>query len=97
MTIIGRLLEINVKVDLSKFDIKSDTGWVYNKLTSKPHKGLEDYDRVVEFNNIAKVDLKEVVIEVSKDKPGWTDVSYRPQDKLTPNVIRFMCTQDSSG
>jgi hypothetical protein len=73
----------------------SDSGWLMNKETSKPSRGITDFERTVRFKYEPKSTQIQQAIEdwVSHRKPGWTPLVTQ---KITPTTWKFYCTEDSS-
>jgi hypothetical protein len=75
--------------------IISDSGWTMNLKTSKPHRGIRDYERTVRFKYEPKAQeiLKAIEEWISYKKPGWTPLITQ---KITSTTWKFYCTEDSS-
>lgn len=73
----------------------NDTGWVMNKLTSRPQRGIVDFERTIEYDRIlTESELYEERESLSKDNcPGYWGVTGR---NLKNNTYIFFTTQDSS-
>lgn len=75
--------------------IVEDTGWDMNNVTSRPSRGIRDYDRTIKFSApLSQSHLQMVVKFLKKTNcPGWTGVSARD---LGGGAYRFSTTYDSS-
>lgn len=75
--------------------IAEDSGWGMNTSTSRPQRGIRDYDRTIKFNApLSHSHLLMVVKFLKKvDCPGWTGVSVKD---LGGGSYRFSTTYDSS-
>lgn len=75
--------------------IISDSKWEVNKDTSRPHRGITDYERTIRFKYEPKsAELVTAILDMVDDKkPGWTPTNIL---KITPTTWRFSCTFDSS-
>lgn len=74
----------------------SDSGWILNKETSNPGRGIRDYDRTVSFKEeLTMKQLSEVFAWLERNHcPGWTGINGK---KLDPyNTYKFSTTMDSS-
>ncbi len=76
--------------------IVSDSGWEMNEYSSRPMRGIRDYDRAIRFKSPLDQDtLKKVVTHLRDiDCPGWTGVTAR--DMGEGLLYRFSTTYDSS-
>jgi len=88
-----RLGKLQRAVD--RLPIVGDTGWSLNKRTSRPMRGIRDYDRSMVFGrDLSKdemLDLREWLAK--KDCPGWTGIMVR---KHETGRYSFTTTWDSS-
>jgi hypothetical protein len=75
--------------------ISEDSGWKMNEHTSRPGRGIRDYDRVLKFSApLSHSHLLMVVKFLKKvDCPGWTGVTVKDQGGAT---YKFSTTYDSS-
>jgi hypothetical protein len=80
-------------------DILEDTGWYPDNVTSRPSRGIRDYNREISFNHELSTQELSVVLDFLGriNCPGWTGVS----SKLVSNnddvfMYRFRTTYDSS-
>lgn len=74
--------------------INTDSGWSMNTFTSRPQRGIRDYDRTIKFNRVLS---SEEVSSAQKfmatvSCPGWTGVSVT----VISDSIKFFTTYDSS-
>lgn len=83
-----------LKQVVSTIKIKKDSLWVFNEQTSRPHRGLRDYSRKIEFEKDLTKDEMELFKEyLQKDNcPGWTPIWFKKDGK----VYTFSTTWDSS-
>lgn len=87
----------NCKSDISFSWMKlitEDSGWKMNEHSSRPNRGIRDYDRTIKFNReLSDVEIKAVTQFLAKvDCPGWTGVFVRATD----SSYQFSTTYDSS-
>lgn len=77
-------------------EIVSDTGWQHNARTSIPRRGINDYEREIEFAAaLTSNQLTAVCAWLAADNcPGWTGVTGQPLGGM--GHIRFHTTYDSS-
>lgn len=75
--------------------VDKDNGWKLDKQTSRPHRGIENYNRGIRFiKNLTDKELNRVVSYLTRDKcPGWTGVIPR---KLGEFYYSFRTTYDCS-
>lgn len=75
--------------------IVEDSGWSMNSFSSRPQRGIRDYDRTIKFNReLDDKEQKAVQKFLAKvNCPGWTGVGMRPSGDGT---YRFSTTYDSS-
>lgn len=75
--------------------ITEDSGWKMNEFSSRPSRGIRDYDRTIKFSR--KLDAKETLAVVKflrkVDCPGWTGVGVKDRGDGT---YAFNTTYDSS-
>jgi hypothetical protein len=88
---------IHCKSDISQPWMKlvtEDSGWSMNKHSSRPNRGIRDYDRTIKFNRtLTTEELTSVVSFLKKvDCPGWTGVTNRAHG----SSYLFSTTYDSS-
>lgn len=59
--------------------VTKDSGWSMNTHSSRPSRGIRDYDRTITFNRtLTSEELTSVVSFLKKiDCPGWTGVTNR--------------------
>lgn len=87
----------NCKSDISFSWMKlvtDDSGWAMNEHSSRPNRGIRDYDRTIKFNRVlTDVEISAVANFLAKvDCPGWTGVHVRGAG---PSYL-FSTTYDSS-
>lgn len=87
----------NCKTDISQpwmSLVTADTGWSLNNLTSRPNRGIRDYDRTITFTRVLSANEQSAVAKylANVDCPGWTGVTCRPGG----TDYRFSTTYDSS-
>jgi hypothetical protein len=75
-------------------DVTEDSGWAMNEHSSRPSRGIRDYDRSIKFNRVlSDVEIKAVSkFLATVDCPGWTGVHVRGTG---PSYL-FSTTYDSS-
>ena len=75
--------------------IVEDSGWKMNEFSSRPQRGIRDYDRTIKFSrDLDVVEQRAVQKFLAKvNCPGWTGVGMRPSES---NTYRFSTTYDSS-
>jgi hypothetical protein len=78
-----------------KFKVVSDSGWTYNEASSIPSRGINDYYRVIKFQQNPTLDeLKEIREWLEANEcPGWTRVTA---NKIGSCHFEFHTTYDSS-
>jgi len=88
-----RLQELRKEVE--KLTIVTDGGWNMNEATSRPIRGIRDYDRVIQFErNLSSEELKTFGEFLQRDKcPGWTGIHSK---HLGEGKYQFSTTWDSS-
>lgn len=88
---------VNCKSDITLPWMKlvtHDSGWAMNEYSSRPNRGIRDYDRTIKFNRtLTTEELTSVVSFLKKvDCPGWTGVTNRAHGLS----YLFSTTYDSS-
>jgi len=88
---------VNCKGDISAPWMKlvsEDSGWNMNEQSSRPNRGIRDYDRTIKFNRELSTEELNATISFLKkvDCPGWTGVTNR----RTGLSYLFSTTYDSS-
>lgn len=75
--------------------IVEDSGWSLNGMSSRPSRGIRDYDRTIKFNSrLEPNELHKVVKFLRKvNCPGWTGVGCKDQGD---GSYKFSTTYDSS-
>lgn len=75
--------------------IVEDSGWFMDKTTSRPSRGISDYNRDIKFSrNLTDTEISKVLTFLNKnDCPGYTGVHI---SKLTNFCVRFRTCYDSS-
>jgi len=78
--------------------IVEDSGWKMNEFSSRPSRGIRDYDRFIKFSReLTDDELKAVRKFLAKvNCPGWTGVGTRNGGELHPHRYQFSTTHDSS-
>jgi len=80
--------------------IVEDSGWSMDEFSSRPSRGIRDYNRSIKFsrelNDFEKKAVQKFLAKVNC--PGWTGVGMRPLYKGPSNeyVYQFNTTYDSS-
>lgn len=75
--------------------VVEDSGWFFNDATSMPHRGISDYNRIIEFTRpITAGEMKEIKEWLSTNNcPGWTGIhGWQVKD----GKYKFTTTWDSS-
>lgn len=78
--------------------VVADSGWLHVKETSIPSRGINDYERKIEFaSQLTPEQLQAWCRWLESDNcPGWTGVrGYAPRADA-PAAYRFTTTYDSS-
>ena len=72
-----------------------DGGWKYDEGTSKPTRGLRDYNRIMTFNSELTIgEIDRMCAWLQKNEcPGWTPVRIQKTGK---NVYTARTCMDSS-
>jgi hypothetical protein len=68
----------NINIHQAWMDlIVEDSGWKMNEFSSRPQRGIRDYDRKVKFTRDLNEDERKAVIKflAKVNCPGWTGVS----------------------
>lgn len=75
--------------------IVDDSGWSMNEFSSRPSRGIRDYDRTIKFSRELSVEEKTAMQKflAKVNCPGWTGVGVRWTEGDT---YRFSTTYDSS-
>jgi hypothetical protein len=103
-------LDTDVKLHCSKCNsdirepwmdlIVSDSGWGMNEFSSRPSRGIMDYERTIRFRSpMSTEDMNKVLRFFRKnDCPGWTGVGMRDlgTGEDAGLLFRFNSTHDSS-
>ncbi len=75
--------------------IAEDSGWSMDEYSSRPSRGIRDYNRTIKFSReLNEVEQKSVRKFLAKvNCPGWTGVGMR---QVQPGTYKFNTTYDSS-
>lgn len=75
--------------------IVEDSGWKMNEFSSRPQRGIRDYDRTIKFTRMLMASEEKAVQKflAKVNCPGWTGVGMRHTGDGT---YRFSTTYDSS-
>lgn len=81
----------------TSLNVVDDSGWSLDKVSSRPNRGIRDYNRTIEFRSPIPEETLQYVKKylATVNCPGWTGVSYT----LIPGTkakYRFRTTFDSS-
>lgn len=80
---------------LDQLPVVSDSDWRINNLTSRPQRGIRDYDRFIKFERDLTVDELDKLVQwlAENNSPGWTGIWSK---KVSDFEYRFQTTWDSS-
>jgi hypothetical protein len=84
--------------EIENLAIKDDSGWKDNTTTSRPWRGIHDFQRVIEFHVPIKSNdkIQEICRFFDKnDSPGWVGVTCTASPRNDRTYV-FHTTFDSS-